>query len=96
MTWREDKRLIILGVFTMIFMGLALFVAFTRPDDGTLFQFFSGWAGGFAGGLLTCLLPDKTQPLPGSTRDATSSVHEIIKTPAEPVAEVPKDPSPEA
>lgn len=86
MTWREDKRLIILCVFTVFFTMLALFVALKTPDDGTLFQFYANWAGGFAGGLLTCLLPDKLHPPPGSTTTTMATVQQKTETPQEPPA----------
>lgn len=84
-SWREDKRLIILSAFTISLFWMAMFVAVKFPDDGTLFQFYANWAGGFAGGLLTCLLPDKKDPPPGSTT--------IIKTGQEQTTVTPKLPT---
>lgn len=81
MNWRDDKVILVLCFFTMMFSGITLTVVWLRPSDGQTFQTFTGLLSGFTGALLMHLRGEKGPP-PGSTI-LTQSVQQT-KTPPEP------------
>jgi len=66
MNWRQDKSIIVLGVFTLIFAAITLAIAWLRPADGQTYQTFVSLLSGFAGALLLKLNPSATHPPPPS------------------------------
>ena len=81
MNWREDKTLVTLSFFTILFACTALVVTFWRPEDGALYQTFSGLLTGFAGALMMHLKGDKASPSGSVTETQTTQVSSV---PAEP------------
>jgi len=77
--WPNDKAIIVLSFFTLVFAGITLFIALYRPNDGTTFTAFMGLLTGFAGAILKDLPGGKQAPPPGST--TVTQVEQVTKTP---------------
>ena len=77
MTWREDKTLFTLSFFTVLFAVTALVVVFWRPEDGALYQTFSGLLTGFAGALMMHLKGDKGPPAGSTTETQVTQVTSV-------------------
>lgn len=78
MTWREDKTLLVLAIFTVFFAAITLFVTWLRPSDGQLYQTFVTQLAGFSGALMMHLKGDKVPPA-GSVTD--TQVHQRTEIP---------------
>ncbi len=80
MNWREDKTLIVLSAFTVLFALMTLLVAWFRPNDGQTYQTVATQLAGFSGALVMHLRGEKATP-PGTTTATTTAT--VTETPAE-------------
>ncbi len=78
MTWREDKTLMVLGFFAVFYTAVLLLVLWWKPNDGTVWTFFSALPNGFIGALMMHLKGDKVPPA-GST--TVTTVDQVTKIP---------------
>lgn len=83
MTWREDKTLLVLAAFTVLFAAITLLVVWLRPNDGQTYQTFVTQLAGFSGALMMHLKGEKVAP-PGST--TVTNVEQVTKVPQDPPA----------
>ncbi len=77
MTWREDKTLIVLGFFAIFYTAVLLLVLWWKPNDGTVWTFFSALPNGFIGALMMHLKGDKAAPA-GSVTDIDTRQRVVI------------------
>ena len=76
--WREDKSVIVLSFFILVFAGMTLGIVWLRPTDGQTYQTFVSLLSGFTGALLLHLNPQKVAPAGSVT---TSDVHQESQVP---------------
>ncbi len=77
MNWREDKTLIVLASGSLFYTLILLLVIWWKPEDGTVWQLFSGILTGFIGALGLHLKGEKATPPGTTTATTTATITEI-------------------
>ena len=75
--WREDKSVIVLSFFILVFAGMTLGIVWLRPTDGQTYQTFVSLLSGFVGAILLHLNPQKVPPQGSTTTTKTEQTVEI-------------------
>jgi hypothetical protein len=84
MNWREDKAILVLGFFTVVFSAITLLIVWLRPNDGQTYQTFVSLLSGFVGALLLRLNPQNVAPQ-GSTTVTDTHVTSSVPAAVPPV-----------